>query len=386
MSKLALLGGKPEVDGPIARFNTIGERELQNVLECMSGGALSGFLAGKEFGGYWVRKLEDELAQAINVKHAIASNSATSSLLAAAFAIDLNPECKFLCPALTMSATCAAPMFTGATPVFCDVDEDTFNMNASEVIGNNTSLPPVDAVFLTHLFGLSCGETWWTGWAHDHRIKIVVDAAQAPFAMCGNAYAGTEADIGILSWNVHKPLESGEGGMCLTNNDELAHRIRMFVNHGECSGERRIGLNLRMCEVTAAIAQAQLERADEIIEGRIALADALSSAVDNLPGLRAPYVPPQCRHVYYCWPLKVSGDRDWFVRAMNAEGVPLQTGYRDPLYRLPAFQQFSRPCPVAERLHDKELALFEICAWDPSREQIFQITNAFHKVSNHANR
>lgn len=142
-----------------------------------------------------------------------------------------------------------------------------------------------------------------------------------------------------------------------------------------------IGLNLRMTEITAAIALVQLRKAPQIIADRVGLAESLTRAVEGIPGLTPPAVREGCTHSYYLWALKIADRRDEFVRAMQAEGVPLRAGYVDPLYRLPAFQQFARSCPVAERMHDKELALFEVCAHDPTPEQVTQIGNAFHKVA-----
>src|SRR5216684_677795 len=113
----------------IKSFNSIGDNEVHDVVYAMHFSPLSGYLAGKERGGFHVQRLEEEWAQTFGVKHAIACNSATSGLMAAAFAVELGRGDKFLCPAMTMSATAAAPMFTGAVPAFCDVDNRTFAMS-----------------------------------------------------------------------------------------------------------------------------------------------------------------------------------------------------------------------------------------------------------------
>src|SRR6266404_2833560 len=134
--------------GEIKRFNSIGFDEHSAIGRLFMDAQelpLSGYLAGKQRGGYYVCKLEDAWAATFKVKHAIACNSATSGLMAAAFAVGLKPGDQFICPAMTMSATVAAPMFTGATPLFCDVEDETFGMDwMSE---------PCRAIVITNLFG-----------------------------------------------------------------------------------------------------------------------------------------------------------------------------------------------------------------------------------------
>lgn len=374
MTTLAIHGGKPEVVGPIPAFNTIGWIEELRATTAMHG-PLSGFLAGRERGGRYVCALEDKWAETFGVRHAVACNSATSGLLAAAFAVGLKRDDKFIVSPYTMSATAAAPMFTGADPVFADVEDETFGISTREV----PNLESAEAMVLTNLFGHTANEGWWTDRCRWNGVHLIVDNSQSPFAMENGRYAGTIGHIGVFSLNVHKHIQGGEGGICVTNDDELAHKLRAFVNHGESSGGP-IGLNLRMTEVTAAIALAQLAKADQIIAGRIEQAEAIIEATKGLPGLRPPVVREGCTHVYYTIPWLFNGDRSWFVRAMAAEGVPLQAGYQEPLYRLPAFAKFARDCPVAERLWSRELLMWENCAYSPSKEQIAQIGSAFHKV------
>jgi dTDP-4-amino-4,6-dideoxygalactose transaminase len=364
----------------IKAFNSIGPDE-QSKLVGASFGPLSGYLAGKERGGFHVQHLEEEWAQTFGVKHAIACNSATSGLMAAAFAVDLGRGDKFLCPVMTMSATAAAPMFTGAVPIFRDVSNYTFAMNSEKL---NCCEEP-KAVFLTHLFGFSFDEPLWTKRAHENGMKIIVDAAQAPFARCNGVLAGTAADIGVYSLNVHKPLQCGEGGICVTNDDDLAARIRKFINHGETINAR-IGLNLRMPEVCAAIARVQLRRGEEIIADRIKQAMAIMATIGDIPGLRLPDFDPDSKHVYYTIPFLIEGrsvkSRTEFCTALRAEGVPIVEGYNGgPLYRMKPFAQLARYCPVAEDQHDRSLFYFENCAYDPTPEQIEQIGAAFRKAA-----
>jgi dTDP-4-amino-4,6-dideoxygalactose transaminase len=315
------------------------------------------------------------------VKHAIACNSATSGLFAAAHAVGLSRGDRFICPALTMSATAAAPALTGATPLFCDVDRMTFILDPEAYNGEPIG---VKAVFLTHLFGLAQYETWWKTWCDRNDCKLIVDAAQAPFAVDDGVLAGTAAHIGVYSLNVHKHIQCGEGGIVVTNDDGLALAVRRCINHGELDGSDQLGLNLRMTEVTAGIALVQLRRADELIEGRIDQAEHIIQAIGKIPRLVPPCLLPGARHIYYTLPFRYTGDRGWFVRALIAEGVPLTSGYTPPLYRWPVFRHCGLKCRNAETLHDDELFYFENCRYTPTPEQIEQIGDAFRKVASHA--
>lgn len=366
-------------------FNTFGPDEHRALVEfandCEEGLPQSGYLAGKARGGYRVVQLEQAWAEQFHVKHAIAVNSATSGLLVAAFAVGLKTGDTFVCPAMTMSATAAAPMFTGATPFFVDVEDETFGL-ASKPMPETTK-----AIFSTNLFGhpsrLGCNE--WSAGGPDP-IYLIEDNSQSPFATAHGRYAGTMGTIGVWSLNVHKPLQCGEGGMITTDDDDLAIRLRQLINHGENVG-LGIGLNLRMTEACAAIALVQLRRASQIIMGQVAQAEAIIAAISNIPGLRPPVVRTGCTHVYYTIPflfdeMVFAGPRrSIFCAGLRSMGVPIVEGYVPPLYRMPAFARFARPCPVAQDLHDRRLFYFENCAWVPTLEQIEQIGIAFRRAA-----
>jgi len=359
--------------GEIKAFNTIDMDEMYAAADTGAGGQpLSGYLAGKERGGRFVCELEDAWCETFKVKHAIACNSATSGLLAAAFAVGLKPGDQFACPAMTMSATCAAPMFTGATPFFIDIDTATFSIS--------TDLPYDMPVFVTNLFGHPAYLRRLRDWCDANHTVLVEDNSQSPFAWDGDKFAGTVGHIGVFSLNVHKPIQCGEGGVIVTDDDDLAARMRAFINHGEHAGPE-IGLNLRMPEVCAAIALVQLRRGESIIQGRIDQATAILAAIGDIPGIVPPVTRPRCRHVYYTIPFLIEDRRAEFCAALRAAGVPIVEGYVPPLYRMPAFARFALPCPVAEDLHDRRLLYFENCAHDVTMAQAEQIGAAFRKAA-----
>lgn len=371
-TRLAIDGGKPAVEGPLARFDTIGNKEALFASHALTK-PLSGYLGGERHGGYWVERLEKEWTEVFGVKHAIACNSATSGLLLACMAVHVGPEIPVVVSPYTMSATAAAPAFLGARIVFVDIEDQTFCLDACSA----------GVIITTNLFGHPSN----TGKLRTY--TLIEDNAQAIFAKEGDKYAGTIGHVGVFSLNVHKHLQCGEGGICVTNDDVLADWMRLGRNHG-CMASASVGLNLRMTEVTAAIACAQLTKREQIMNERIEMAETIIATACFCPPLQPPVIRLGCSHSYYmiAWKanndkfsLTKTGHRRKIVEALKAEGVPVKEGYLKPLYHLPAFQKFKSDCPVAERMENEELITYENCAWTPTLQQLKQFRIAFEKVA-----
>ncbi len=366
----------------LPRYNSITYREALVAKAAISSGPLSGFLGGELRGGDYVHILEENWCRTFGCTHAIAVNSATSGLLAACHAIDVANEEVILSP-YTMSATAAAPVFMGADLKFVDIEPDHYCLDP-ELVAKALVSSRAKAVIVTNLFGHPAELKKLARLAHANGAYLIEDNAQAPFATEEGSYSGTIGDIGVFSLNVHKHLQSGEGGVVVTDNDDFAHSVRSFINHGEMAGGP-VGLNLRMTEVTAAIACAQLARGKELVQSRKDLAHRLIDGLHDNDMIRIHPTRQGCEHVYYALAMEVTHDvqRDWMVGALKKRGVPLQQGYVAPLYWLPAFQEYAprAPCHEAERMHKESLVLFEICAYDPSPEQVKQILDAFDRVA-----
>src|SRR5882762_3946647 len=343
-SRLAINGGRPCVQGQLPRFDTINNEEIRLVSDVLRHGILSGYIGGKHDRGPMVRQLEHDWQQEFGVEHAIACNSATSGLLAACAAIGVKNKNVVTTP-FTMSATAAAPKLLGAKVSFCDIEPSTFNIDPCKVPTNN-----LDVIIAVNLFGHPAQLEHLRSLCVEENQYLIEDNAQAPYALHDKLFTGTVGHLGVFSLNVHKHLQCGEGGIVVTDDDALAYAVRNFINHGELAGDAP-GLNLRMTEVTAAIAQRQLMKGPEIVEGRVELALQLNDCINGLPYLRKPVVIERCRHVYYAWPILVDDTPEKvmaFRLAMNAEGVPLRA-YSMPLYRLPAFRGL--PLPVTEDIY-----------------------------------
>ena len=359
-------------------YNPIGTEEYAALGKMFIGDParpLSGYLAGKDRGGVYVQALENEWQQAFDVKHAIACNSATSGLLAAAFAAGLKAGTAFICPAITMTATAAAPMFTGARPVFCDIEDETFALN------NITPSYYVRAIFVTNLFGHPARLQFLRQIADDTKTILIEDAAQSPFAVEHGRWAGTVGHIGVFSLNVHKHFHCGEGGMIVTNEDHLAWHMRGFINHYEHVFPR-IGLNLRMPETSAAIAIMQLRKGRKLVLDRREQALAILDAIGDVPGITLPAERTDCLSSWYIIPFLVEHHRAELCYALRHLGVPVTAGYQTPLYRLGAFSRWKMDgCPVAEDLEDRRLFHIENCAHTFTSAEIERIGEAFKRAA-----
>ena len=289
--KLALLGGNPTLKKSVSAYNTIGSEEKAAALRVMNSKNLSGFLgrAGDRFrGGPEVRAFEENFEKKFGVKHAISFNSATTALQAAVGALGIGPGDEVITTPMTMPATATAVLFNGAVPVFADINEKNYCLDPQSVAKKINSR--TKAIFVVNLFGTPADYDALRLIAKRHNLKIIEDNAQAAGAKYKGRFAGTIGDIGVWSFNVHKIIQSGEGGMLTTNDDGYAYRAELIRNHGEAvvddiwetkPEERELvaGSNFRLSELHAAIMGAQLAKLDDLIASRIHLAAYLTKKI-----------------------------------------------------------------------------------------------------------
>lgn len=414
--RLALLGGSPVIEAPFTEYTSMGQAEEDAVRRVVQSGCLSGFFGspGPEFcGGPEVQAFEREWSARFGIKHTVSVNSATSGLYAACGAIGLSPGDEVIVPPWTMSATVAAPIFYGGIPVFADIEAETFCIDPVAVEKRITG--KTKAIICVNLFGHPARLHELRALADRHGIFLIEDNAQSPLGAENGVPTGCIGHIGIYSLNFHKHIHTGEGGMCVTADDDLATRLTLIRNHGEnCTDmlnggpiTNMVGMNLRMTEMSAAVGRVQLSNVDSHVEARERIADRLTAGLQGLEGLAPPVTRDGCRHNFYVWMLKVDEDalgvsRSLFSEALAAEGFPHATGYVAPLYRLPMFKNriaigrdgwpFTLTersyddlhCPVTEDMHENKALLFEPCAYDLSDEDVDRMIAALRKV--HAGR
>lgn len=393
-ARLALFGGKPVLPKPLPAVYTIGKEEIAAVAKVMKTGPLSDFVGmpGASFlGGKQVKKIEQAFAQKFKIKHAVSFNSATTALHAAVVAVDAGPGDEVIVPPFSMSASATAILMNGATPIFADIDPKTFCLDPESVAKKITKR--TKAIMVVNLFGGPANYDKLLPLAKKHKLKIIEDNAQSPGGMYHGKYTGTIGDIGVFSLNVHKVIQSGEGGVLITNNNDLVLRAQLVRNHGEniftnpadFKGRPIVGSNYRMTEIEATIGYEQLKKLDKLNRERLKLVDYLAKNLRTIKGITPAYVAPNTKHVFYVYPFSINEkelgiSRNALVAAMAAEGFPLSKGYVEPLYKLPIFKTTAAPCPVAEYMYKEGMTFTTICQYPRSKKMIDQFMVALHKV------
>lgn len=416
MDKLALLGGKPLLRKTLPPYNSLGKEEERAVVKVMKGRVISDFLgrSGKYFlGGKYVKEVEKEFRGQFKVKYAVSFNSASTALQAAVGALGIGPGDEVITTPFTMSATASAILFNNAVPVFCDISKKDYCLDPAKIeslINKNTK-----AILAVNLFGGPADYRSLLKVAKKHNLKIIEDNAQAAGAKYGKKFAGTIGDIGVFSFNVHKVIQSGEGGMLVTNNKDYAFRAQLIRNHGEAVindlkskniYEPVLGNNYRMTELQAAIVIEQLKKLKRLNEKRVKLADYLTKKLKKFSWLTGPVVKDNI-HVYYTYPIrflskKIGIKRETFAKAIEKEGFSLGQGYQEPIYLFPAYQRkevypdsnfpfVSKDyphqvnyqkgiCPVAERMYEEELLCSNICQEAKNKKDIDLFIKAIEKI------
>jgi perosamine synthetase len=412
---LAMFGGEKVIKNSFTAYNSLGEEEKIAVNEVMEKGILSKFLGCWHedfYGGEKVRALEEASKKYFGVKHAITVNSWTSGLIAAVGALDIEPGDEIIVSPWTMCASATAILHWNAIPVFADISAETFNIDPVSIENNITAR--TKAIIAVDIFGQSADIAAIMDIADRHNLKVISDTAQAPGALYNGKHAGTLTHIGGYSLNYHKHIHAGEGGIIVTNDDQLAERMRLIRNHGEAVvGDKQepninnmLGYNFRLGEIESAIAIEQLKKLDSIISIRQSLAQRLNQGLANLKGLKIPNVQENSSHVYYIYAMildleTLNCSRKSIVDALAAEGVEVSDRYQN-LHLLPMYQQkiaygtqgfpwnsefvhrdvsYQKGiCPVAEALNDKNYIGFGMCVYELSNDDIDLVIKAFTKV------
>jgi perosamine synthetase len=387
--RLASAGGTPLRTRPFAPNCSIGGRERELLLDAFDSLSWSGFRAGAQshdiralcelssadalrfadgealfLGGRWTRQLEAMFAARMGVRYAVACNSATSGLVMAAGALDLQPGDEVLVPCMSFHATATALVPWGCVPVFVEVKPDTFCIDPADAKAKIT--PRTKAITVVHLGGspadmdaiLSLG------------LPVIEDCAQSLGATYRGREVGAIGTVGVCSLTETKSITCGEGGMVVTDDARIARKARLIRNHGEGVAQESwsdeellnvVGMNYRLTELQAALAVAQYEQLDARNRAREENAAHLAARLARWPwfvrqtveaGATAAWFLFKTRYV----PSPDMPSRDELVAMLDAEGIPSVAGYMRLLYENPLFTRrgagYGRgTCPRSEAIN-----------------------------------
>ncbi len=346
-----------------------------------------------------VVRMEQAFAKRFGVKHAIAMVNGTATLHGALEAAEIRPGDEIICPPLTMSATSLAVLHANATPVFADVDKDTFLVTPETV--EKVITKKTKAIIPVSLYGLSPNVTRIMELAKKYNLIVIEDNAQCYLGMENGKLAGTIGDMASYSFQSSKHITSGEGGIVITNNEDYALKLRRYTGLGYASiglGKARItkddiqdpnydrhislGWNYRMSDLCGAVALAQIERLDDLVEMRLLSAKYFDEAVKEVEWLQPQFIPEGFKHSYWTYVVKITNDKiNWYdfrkkYMEFGGDGIysAWKLSYLEPAFKNKNFlgreifladniRYIEGLCPVAEELQPK-LLQFKTNYWD----------------------
>lgn len=331
---------------PIARPQ-MGEDEKSRVWEAMASGSLAQ--------GPRVREFEDRFAAFIGADHAVAASSGTTALHLALLGYDIGPGDEVITVPFTFIASANSILYTGARPVFVDIDERDFTMDVAQIEAAIT--PKTKAIMPVSLYGQPADMPAIAEIADRHGLAVVEDACQAHGAAVGERRSGTWG-AGTFSFYPTKNMTTGEGGMLTTNDAALADQVRLLREHGMKVRYHHdvVGYNFRMTDIAASIGLAQLPKLGGYNERRRAIAARYDR---ELRGVTLPAVRPGVTHVYHQYTIRVR-ERDAFAERLKERGVGSAIYYPIPVHRQKPFVALGYgdgEYPVTDRLTDEVLSI-----------------------------
>lgn len=400
MAKLALKGGEPVRKKPFPKWPMFSEKEMKALKDVLE----SGFWG---VGGSRKKEFEEKFAAYQHAKYGIAVSSGTAALEISLRALGLGCGDEVIVPSYTFMATAIAVLYVNAIPVFADIDPETYNIDPKSVealISERTK-----AILPVHIGGRPADMDALLSLAKKHDLYIVEDACQAWGAEWKGSRVGAIGEMGAFSFQSSKNITSGEGGIIVTDSEDLYVKAWSLHNCGRMPQgawyEHHIpGANYRMTEFQAAMLLAQMERFDEQTEKRIENARYLNSKLSKIDGIK-PLKDDEriTRHAYHLYIFRFNPEafggisKSTFARALQAEGVPVSVGYSKPLYKEPYLEYFKK-CPLSCPYYGKsmdysnvkmpaaEKACYNEGLWLPqyvllgSRDDMDDVVLAFEKI------
>lgn len=308
------------------------------VLDAVSSGWISS-------AGPYIAKFESSFASYLRVKHATTTTNGTAALHLAVEALGLTRGDEVIMPDMTIISCPLAVMYAGATPVFVDVDPETFTIDPTKIESRITK--HTKAIMVVHLYGHPADMDPIMNIAKKHKIAVIEDAAEAHGAMYRGKLVGSIGDIGAFSFYANKIVTTGEGGMVVTNNKHLAQRATLLKDLAHSPNKRfwheTIGFNYRMTNIQAALGLAQLESIETYIAKKVWMAKSYARALKGIPHLTLPKEMPWAKSVYWMYALTLTKDapisKDDLRTKLKEKGVDTRDFFY-PLHTQPILKKF----------------------------------------------
>jgi perosamine synthetase len=326
--------------------------EKKYLAECIDTGWISSE-------GPFVRRFEEEFAARLGRKHGIAVCNGTAALDAAVEALGIGPGDEVILPTFTIISCINQIVRSGATPVLIDADPLTWNMDVTQIEAKVT--PRTKAIMVVHIYGLPVDLDPVLDICRRHGLKLIEDAAEAIGQTYRGRTCGSFGDISTVSFYPNKHVTTGEGGMILTDDDDLAENCRELRNLCFKPGKRfvheRLGWNLRMTNLQAALGLAQLERLDEFLERKRWIGQCYNKCLNDLTGVQRPLPRTEyAENLYWVYGLVLDeshGDAESMMMRLSREGIGTRPFFY-PMHQQPVFRErglfVMESYPVAERL------------------------------------
>lgn len=325
-------------------------------VESVSSVIRSGMVADGEH----VRAFEEGFSDFCNTEYGIATSNGTTALHSGLKALDIGHGDQVVTTPFSFVASANAIRLTGAKPVFADVDSKTYNLDP-ESVADVVAQQDIDAILTVHLYGLPSELDALREIADENDLALIEDCAQAHGATYDGQPVGSIGDIGCFSFYPTKNMTTGEGGMIVTDRQDVAEAARSYGNHGRTPDggyeHVRLGNNFRMTNIAAAIGQEQLKKLPDFLADRRANARRFDTEIhDDIVSL--PFVPDTCEHAYHQYTVRTD-TRGEFLDYLHEKGVGAKIYYPKCIHQQPAYdaENYECSCPIAEQIANEVVSI-----------------------------
>jgi perosamine synthetase len=326
----------------------VGEDEVTAISQVLSSGILTN--------GPRTVAFEQQFAKMHQVDHAVAFANGTVALTAIYLALGIGPGDEVIVPSMTFVSSATSVLHVGASPVFAEVDPETFNLDPVDARRRLSSR--TRAILAVHYGGQPADLDELRGLAQDAGAFLIEDAAEAHGATYRGRSVGSLGIAAMFSFTPTKNITTGEGGMVTTNDGSLAEKLRLLRNHGQTAPyyHASLGYNWRLTEMQAAMGEVQLTRLDGILATKRANAAWMQDRLRQAPGIKTPLVRPDRTHAFMLYTLLLDADRDAVMRAFAVAGIESKL-YFPPVHQQPVFAARKQCLPITEEISRRMLSI-----------------------------